>query len=189
LLIIICKNVLEKTPLGSEGKMGLLISVIISILAVRFISENNLIEGILIPYGTLGIAITTILPLVIFFYFVHHTNVGTFGRKFFWMVFAIILLILWVSKYDQIGDTANRIYGLVLLATALLVVFDKSVHSYLGLSDFRKFDRDSNKKRILQAKKELDEIEEHFQKRRMSWQDYRQEKKQLEDYIKELSKE
>jgi len=190
LLIIICKYVLDKTPIGEgNGKISLLIATIVSILAIRFISDTDLIQGILIPYGTLGIAISTIVPLLIFFYFIHNSNVGPAGRKFFWAMFIIILLVLWGSKSSQIGQTANQIYGLTILAALLIVIFDKSVHSYFGMGELKKHEREGNKRRIREAKKELDEVEEHFEKRRISWADYKEEKKRLEDYIKELSKE
>ena len=190
LLIIICKFVLDKTPLGEGNKkISFLISIIVSLLAIRFINENNLIGGILVPYGTLGIAMTTILPFLIFFYFVHRSGVGTFGRKFFWIMFVIILIVLWISKFDKISEVSNWIFGLVLLSAVILLIFDKSVHSYLGIGDLRRYERDSNKRRIWKAKKELDELEEHFEKRRLSFSEYREEKKRLRDYIKELSRE
>lgn len=190
LLIIICKKIIDKTPFGENNeKISLIISIIVSILAIRFINENNFFEAIFIQYGTLGIAITTIIPLVIFFYFVHITSIGSFGRRIFWIVYLITLLSLWITKSPTLPKTANMIYALVIIATIVCVFFDKTIHSYLGLSDFKKFEKQSNKKRIREAKEELEKLEEHFQHRRMSFGEYKQEKKALEDYIKELSKE
>jgi len=190
LLVIIIKKVLEKTPIGDDNKnVSFIISLIISILGIRFISQNEFFEAIFIQYGVLGIAITTILPLVIFFYFVHNTKVGTFGRKMFWGIYTIILAAIWISKSGEIPEVANWIYGLSLVATTIFLIMDKSIHSYLGLSGFKKFEKDSNKKRIREAKKEMDILEEHFRHRRVSFSDYKKEKKAIEDYIKELSKE
>ncbi|MEM3116687.1 MAG: hypothetical protein QXD63_02015, partial [Candidatus Pacearchaeota archaeon] len=110
-------------------------------------------------------------------------------RKFFWFIFVIIMLVLWFSKSDQIGEIGNWIYALVLIAAILLLIFDKSIHSYLGLSDLRKYEIEKNKKRIWEAKKELDDLEEHFRMRRINYKDYKQEKEKLINYIKELSKE
>jgi len=60
LLTLIVKNVLDKTPLGEDNKkISLLIALIVSILAIRFMNQNDFFESVLIPYGTLGIAITT----------------------------------------------------------------------------------------------------------------------------------
>ena len=190
LLIVIIKNVLDRTPIGSDNKkISLIVSIIVSTLSIRFINENNFFGAIFIQYGVLGIAITTILPMVIFFYFVHNTNVGTYGRKVFWTLYAITFLAIWILKSSEIPEVANWIYGLTFTAAIIFIFFDKTIHSYLGLSDFKRFERTSNKKRILEAKEELDKIEEHFQKRRMAFQEYKHEKKAIEDYIKELSKE
>ena len=190
LLVIITRNVLDRTPItGDNKKVSLIISLIISILAIRFINENNFFGAIFVQYGALGISIVTILPMVIFFYFVHNTNVGTYGRKVFWTLYAITLGAIWISKQSEIPNVANWIYGLTFVAAIIFIFFDKSIHSYFGLSGFKKFERESNRKRIREVKAELDKIDEHFQKRRMSFAEYKQEKKQLEDYIKELSKE
>jgi len=190
LLTIIIAKVLEKTPIGEGRKnVSLIISIIISILSIRFINQNALFEAIFIQYGALGIAITTILPMVIFFYFVHNTNVGSYGRKVFWALYAITIGAIWISKASEIPEVANWIYGLTFLAAIGFIFADKTIHSYFGLTDFKKFEKSSNKKRIREAKEELDGIDEHFRMRRMSFREYKEEKKALENYIKELSKE
>jgi hypothetical protein len=189
LLVIICKYVLEKTPLGENKKVSFLISAIISILSIRFINENDLFEAIFIQYGALGIAISTILPMVIFFYFVHNTKVGTYGRKMFWTLYVIIMGAIWLIKSSQIPEVANWIYALSMIAAVIFILFDRSIHSYFGLSEFKAFQKQSNKKRILEVKEEMDKLEDHFHKRRISWYDYIAEKKRLEALIKEYSKE
>jgi len=190
LLIIILKNIIDRTPISEgNGKIGLLISVIISIISIRFMNENEFFEAIFIQYGVLGIAITTILPMVIFFYFIHNTNVGTFGRKVFWMIYTVILTGIWIVKSSEIPEVANWIYGITILLTITFIFLDKSIHSYFGMSDFNKLERRVNKKMIRKAFKELDEMKEDTRAGRMSVQDYNRESKELKDYIKELSKE
>ncbi|MCK4553298.1 hypothetical protein KAT80_03780 [Candidatus Pacearchaeota archaeon] len=191
LLIIISKNILDKTPIGEDNKkVSLMISVIISILAIRFINENNFFGAIFIQYGTLGIAITSILPMIIFFYFVHTARIGTYGRKLFWALYGIILGAIWISKSSEIPSIANWIYGLTFLAAIVFIYLDKTIHSYLGLSGFRKFEKNINKKQIRKLKKDLQEIQEDWAYGRFnSRKEYKDEKKQIEDQIKELSKE
>jgi branched-subunit amino acid transport protein AzlD len=190
LLTIIIAKLLEKTPIG-DGRKGfnLIVSVLISVLAVRFINENSLFEAIFIQYGVLGVAITTILPMVIFFYFVHNTNVGTYGRKMFWGIYAITLGAIWLSKSSELPEVANWIYALTFIAAIGFIAADNTIHSYFGLSDFKKFEKKSNKKRIREAHEELDELKEHFAKRRISFREFKEERRALEDYIRELSKE
>ena len=156
LLIIIARNILDKTPLGEDNKkISLVISVIVSILAIRFINENKFFEAILVQYGVIGIAITTILPMVIFFYFINNTKVGTYGRKVFWALYSITLLFLWLSKSSEIPEVANWIYGLALTAALIFIFFDKSIHSYFGITEFNKFLRENNQELIKHERRKI----------------------------------
>jgi hypothetical protein len=190
LLIIICKNVLDRTPLGEDNKkLSFLISTIISILAIRFMSENEFIEAIVIQYGTLGIAITTILPMVIFFYFVHNTRVGTFGRKMFWAIYTIILSALWLSKANEIPETANWIYGITITAAVLFIILDKSIHGYFGLADLKRFEKRENREAINRAKERILKLNERRGNGIISEYEWRQGIVQEEKLIRDLSKE
>lgn len=190
MLIVICKKVLDITPFGEDNKrVSLIISIIVSIIAIRFINENDFFEAIFIQYGALGIAITTILPMVIFFYFIHNTKVGAYGRKVFWALYGITLGAIWILKSSEIPEIANWIYGLTFLAAIIFIFFDKPIHSYFGLSGLKKYEKDSNKKRIWELKKQLDELNEHFQRKRINYSEYKQEKENIEKIIKYLSEE
>ena len=92
-------------------------------------------------------------------------------------------------KSQNLSNTANGIYALAIVASIICVFFDKTIHSYLGLSGFKKFEKEKNKKIIRELKEDLEKLEEHFQHRRMSFSEYKEEKKALEDHIKALSEE
>ena len=62
----------------------MIVALIVSILSVRFMSENNFILGLLLPYTTLGVALITIIPFLIFAYGVHTTGLPGIGRKIAW---------------------------------------------------------------------------------------------------------
>lgn len=190
LLLVIIKNLLEKTPIGSENKTAsLIISIIISILGIRFINENDFFEAIFIQYGTLGIAITTIIPLVIFFYFVNNIKVGTYGRKIFWTLYIITMSAIWITKSSQIPEVANWIYGLNIVAAIIFILFDKTIQAYFGLSELKNWNKWDNRRRIRDAKAEIDKLKDHFHHGRISLPDFKKEKAKWEEYIKELSKE
>ncbi len=190
MLIVICKKVLDITPFGEDNKrVSLIISIIVSIIAIRFINENDFFEAIFIQYGALGIAITTILPMVIFFYFIHNTKVGAYGRKVFWALYGITLGAIWILKSSEIPEVANWIYGLTLLAAIIFIFFDKPIHSYFGLSDFRKFERESSKKRIRELNRELNQLRKDYEEGLVDRRDYRLEEATLKERITELSKE
>jgi len=190
LLILICKNILDRTPIGEENpKVSLIISVIISILAIRFMNENNFFEAILIQYGVLGIAITTILPMVIFFYFIHNTQIGTYGRKVFWTLYVIILTAIWIMKSTDIPEVANWIYVLTIFAAIIFIFFDKSIHSYFGQYDFNKYKKELNEKRMIRLQEDLYKLEDLLEKRIITQKKYNKELKRIKREQKEASRE
>jgi len=192
LLIFIIGKILESLPLFDEWKNNKkviwIISIIISILAVRFIKETELFTAIFIQYGALGASITAILPMVIFFYFIHNTKVGTFGRKIFWIIYASVVIGLWISKQSEISEVANWAYIITLIAIVLCIFFDKSIHSYFGLSDLKVFMKRENKEAIRRARRRIVELREDMEKRVIEHKDYLREVREEERKIRELSK-
>jgi hypothetical protein len=190
LLIIIIKNILDKTPIGENNRnASIVISLIVSILAIRFINENSFFEAIFIQYGVLGIAITTILPMVIFFYFVHNTKVGTFGRKIFWAIYAVTMTGIWISKSSEIPEVANWIYIIIITASVVFIFIDKNIHAYFGLADFKKFEKKQNREAILRAKERLHKLRERLDRGIINQYEYNQGVREEEKLIRELSKE
>ncbi|MDP4039306.1 MAG: hypothetical protein Q8P57_01890 [Candidatus Pacearchaeota archaeon] len=190
LLIIIITKILEKTPIGDKNKkVNVIIALLISVISVRFINENSLFETIFIQYGVLGISITTILPMVIFFYFIHNTKVGTFGRKIFWTIYTITLTAIWISKSSEIPEVANWIYGLTITSAIIFIFFDKTIHSYFGLTDVKKFQKKQNKEAILRAKERIHKLNERLDNGIIDNYEWHRGMKEEENLIKELSKE
>src|SRR3989338_2693561 len=82
LLFVIIRYILGKIDTFKDNNaVQVVISFIVSLFAIRYMGENDIIRGILLPYGVLGVALVTLLPFLIFFYFVHKTNMGSGGRK------------------------------------------------------------------------------------------------------------
>jgi hypothetical protein len=133
LMVVIINALLGKvTFLGDKKGINFLVALIVSIIAMRFISENQLINGILLPYGVLGVAVMTILPFLIFFYFLHMTGTTGAGRRLAWAFFAIVFFVSWAYKYDspEFGPIANQIYWWTLVAIVIAFIFDKDIHRY-----------------------------------------------------------
>jgi len=135
LLFIIIMFILEKSDfLGMKKRRGIsfLISMIIAILAIRFIPETDVIRAMILPYNVMGIAILSILPFVIYFFFIHKSNMGSIGRRLAWSFYAIIFGVLWYSRYTSLSPTGNQIYGWMLAAVVLCLILDKQIHEYFG---------------------------------------------------------
>ena len=93
-------------------------------------------RAILLPYGALGGSITILLPLIIYFFFIHTSLEGGFARRFAWFIYGVILLFLWGTQ-DYMGS-ANWIYVATLLFVLANLIFDKSIHVYFELGKFSK---------------------------------------------------
>ena len=189
LLFIVLRNVMSKTPFGEDNeKVGLMVSLIISILSVRFINQNAFFETIFIQYGVLGIAITTIIPMVIFFYFINNTKVGTFGRKMFWGIYAITLGAIWITRFNELPEVANYIYMFTFAAAILFILFDKSIKKYFGLYQFKDFETRTNERSIIELKRDLRQYKQDLTDGVINHSQYEQLKKEIFKSIKSLMK-
>lgn len=139
ILFVILQTVLKKVDLFKDNLavVGIL-AVSISLISIRFMSANNLFYGVLLPYGTLGIALTTILPFFIFFLFIHNTGMKGTGRRISWIFFVIIFLVLWANRTTEIGDIGNQIYLWTTISMIGVLIFDKQLHAYLELEKLKK---------------------------------------------------
>ena len=127
--------------------------------------------------------------MVIFFYFVHNTKIGSYGRKVFWAIYAITLGAIWISKSSEIPEVANWIYGITFLAALIFIFLDRSIHSYFGLSDFRKFERDTNKKSIRKWKRKLRQLAQDRDHGIITQEEFEKERKEIRKEIKDSSSE
>jgi hypothetical protein len=126
-----------------EGKAKPVLYIIaasVSILSIRFL-PNEYIAAILLPYSALAVGITVSLPLMIFFFFLHNSGMGTFGRETGWVIFGAAFIALWSSMYDQLGS-ANWIYWLGLAFVIVCFIFDRRIHNYFGYQEYKKARKD-----------------------------------------------
>ncbi len=172
LLFSIIFIVLKRVEIFSANKsIQVIISLIVSILAVRFIKENEFIYGILLPYTSLGIAISVFLPLLIFFYFAHVSGLGPFGRRAAWFIYGTVFLFLWGTRPYQDLGIANWIYLIGTLFILLNILFDKTIQRYFGLSGLERWRERTEDARIARLQAEYDEIRDvqstHANRRRL----------------------
>ena len=156
LLTAIIYLILDKVPIF-EGYRGIsiLTSIIVSVIAVRFIAENDFILGVILPYGTLGIALTTLIPFLIYAYGIHVTGLPGIGRKIAWIIFALVFFALWWTKAPQLNEISNYLYIGILIASAIMVIFDRTIHAYFKGADIRKFEKVSFENQIANLQSDL----------------------------------
>jgi len=156
LLFVFIKVILGRVPMfANQGGVAVTVALIVSILAVRFISESGVIFGLLLPFGTLGIVLATVLPFVIYFYFVHSVlGAGYVGRRLLWVLFGVVFVLLWINRADAISDLGNQIYGVMTAVIVLSILLDRQIHKYFTGSEMRGFFSQANVRSIAKLQEE-----------------------------------
>lgn len=180
LLFVVIYMAVSKFPgLGTNKAVVFIVAAVVSILSVRYMTENQLLKGILLPYGVLGMALVTIIPFLIFFFFVHSTKMGGLGRRILWGIFGIVFLALFITRYSDIGQIGKYIYlgttGLILIS----FIFDRGIHRYFFLQELNLFYKKAQSKSVAslqaeyinildvdtpEAEKRRKDIEEHLKR-------------------------
>lgn len=161
IFLVVYTVIKENTIFGGTKNKPIqwIISSAISILTIRYLPDN-FIEAILLQYGALAVGITVFLPLAIYFFFLHQSGIGPFGRRLGWIIFTASFFALWNFRYEDLGN-ANWIYWIAILFIGISIIFDKSIHSHLGLSSIRKARATGKLKRRIKAQEDLEELDKN----------------------------
>jgi len=161
LLFIIIFTVIKAVPrLGENRSVAFIISAVVSILSIRYIPDNDFFKGMLLPYGTLGVSLIVFLPFLIYFFFVHRSVPGNFGRRAAWAVYALVFLVLWgMREYgtDSIG-AANWLYAVGIILVIVAFIFDRSIHSYFGLHELGRWEAGAHDAEVARLQSEFQQI-------------------------------
>ncbi len=149
LLLAIINSSLNKVPAFSNAGKWLttIVSLIISFMAIRFLTTDAWINFIWLPYGALGILLTSFLPFVIFFYFIMDFD-DEYIRTVGWSAFIAIYIGLAAYRWNDLALNPASVSGysfnlgwiyIAIAAVSLLVIlFEKSIRSRIFLSRIRK---------------------------------------------------
>jgi len=159
LLVVVIYFILEKVPLFQGYRnISMLIALIISIIAVRFISDNDFINGILLPYGALGVTITTLIPFLVFSYGIHAAEIGSLGRRIGWSFFGLVFFIIWIYKFSELSAISNQIYLWSFLGIIVMFIFDKRIHYYFQSLEGKKAEKAIIDEKIAMLESRRDQI-------------------------------
>lgn len=126
LLSIVYVSISRTGFFGDNKAVTWIISVAVPLLAVRFISFEWL-NTIILQYQVLGVALTSIIPFLIYLFFLHGISNSPTVRKIGWIFFIVVYFGLWTTS-------ETKVYGEVYLWTALLsllfLLFDGTIHYY-----------------------------------------------------------
>ncbi|MFA5020305.1 MAG: hypothetical protein WC533_04360 [Candidatus Pacearchaeota archaeon] len=137
ILMAVIYTIVGRVPIFEEYQyIPIILATLMSILAIRFMDSSSLIEFIWLPTGVFGIAITTILPFVLYAVFVESFD-ASYIRKVCWSAYVVIYIgmamVRWNSlSPENIGSVAGQNIpnslawtinlGWIYLGTALLAV-------------------------------------------------------------------
>ena len=149
MMFVIIQTILKKIDLFKDNLAVVrILSVAIPLLSIRFMSANNLIYGIMLPYGTLGIVLTTILPFLIIFLGLHLSNAQGLARRIIWMCTITVYVVIWFNRAENISDLGNQIYFWLTVIMILMFILDKRIHSYFQMYETGKFIHNADQSHI-----------------------------------------
>jgi len=155
LLFVLISAILRRISIFKENHgTRIIIAAVVSILGSRYITESEFIQGVLLPYGILAVALTVLLPFLILGYFVHDSVDSPAGRKFAWIIFIAVYLGMWGDRSSELGN-ANYIYLIGALLAAAAALFDHTVHEYFGLAQYASARRGRIKMQIADIEERL----------------------------------
>jgi len=164
LLYIIILSALKRVEIFKKNPfVYILISAIVSILGVRYLTEISFVQFILIPYGVFSIAALVFLPFFLFFFFVNSFE-STFARRLGWILFALVYIALWIKNKDKIGDL-SWIYWIGIILITLSFIFSDKIKQYFNLRRHKKYSNEAindaiaHHQKIIQDYRDIDTLE------------------------------
>lgn len=101
------------------------VTLAVALLSTRFLTESEFVQTILLSYTVLGVALTSGVPLIIFFFFVESFNTGIL-RKVLWALFLVTFVGIWASRYTSTGRL-SWIYFFTGVAALIFLLFDGTI--------------------------------------------------------------
>lgn len=157
LIFIVVFGVLKSLKfMGENKKVVGLVAFIISLLTIRYM-PSEFIGGILLPYTALGIAITTIIPFMVYFWFVHKSTMGGTARRIAWIVYGVVFLLIWLTRpAETISSASHWLYIAGFAAIGASFFFDKNIHAYFDTAAAAKYSRQHKLKQIADIEAQLE---------------------------------
>jgi len=128
LLVSVIYIVLGRIELFADKKgIKWIVSIVVPLIGMRYIDYASL-SAIINQYQVLSIALTAVLPFIIFFYFVHGVGAGShILRQICWIFFIAVYIGLWSTTQSELS---SQIYFWTLAAAVISMVFDKRIDGY-----------------------------------------------------------
>lgn len=113
---------------GGKKMMGVIwtISIVVPILSIRYL-PYEWINTLIFTYTAFGIAMTTLVPLIIYFFFLQGMNLPSAFRKIAWILFTCVYLGLYFTS-DM--PTYSEWYFATAIISVALLLLDGTIQRY-----------------------------------------------------------
>ena len=155
--------IIGKTPVFTkkDGNPNLpvvwIVSISVALLSTRFMS-GDLLKTMLLPYTTLGVTLTAVIPLIIYFMFV--LNIGASSptlSKILWIFYIVTFVTIWTTRYNDIGVISYIYMGSAIMALIFLLA-DGTIRRALEKQREKELSMDDRKQRIAKIKEEMNDV-------------------------------
>jgi len=134
LLFVIIQFIINQSDFF-EGRRGIvvLISLIVSVLAMRYMPETDFIKMVLMPYSILGAALLTFLPIAIYCLFVYRSVPGHAARLVAWIVYAAVFASFVAYQWKSVSSVGQKVYLAGLGLVIIFALFDSLIKSWIEM--------------------------------------------------------
>ena len=132
----------------------------VSILSVRFLNDFQIIQSILLPYSVIGVALTSIIPFLIYFWFVQSFKDNQTLRKILWVFYIVVFMAIWSNRYEELGKI-SWFYFWSAIAAGLFLLFDGTIRRIIVKAEMEAVNANNREDYMIKLRKELKELREN----------------------------
>ena len=142
--------VLKKIQLFRGNKpVRVVVSIIFSILAVKFLREEELMAAILLPYGAFTTSLILFLPFIVWFFFVYSSGMSSISRITAWLLYGVFYSFMFIQRYDEInGSSGEMIFWIGLILVFAVAFLDNTIMRFVRSRQIKDI-KDKGKRRAL----------------------------------------
>jgi len=137
------------------------VTIAISLLSIRFLNDE-IIKTMVLPYNVLGVSISAILPLIIYFTFVQSFHESSTLRKTLWLFFMVAFIGIWGVRYSELGDL-SWIYFFTAVAALIFLLADGTIQNAIMKQRRARLNIHNKAQDIAEVRKELRLLRENAQ--------------------------
>ena len=184
----------DRIPLlGDNSWLQFIISFSITTISVRFMASNLAwFETILLPNQALGITLVTMLPLIIYFFFVQDVgkNKPTL-RKIMWIFAAVFFFVLYCVRYNDLSKGSFNpawVYLIGAGACILFLILDGTIRRAILKIKNQNIIGRRRQESLIRLRERLAQLDERLAERTITPQEYDEQRREIERIMRRLSR-